>query len=175
MSSKPFLSIAPIGKGNYKPKLNETITEENLKNGVWEINTSKLLNEVRNEITEQEKETGYIESDFFPIKKQQNLTWANRTPNSKMASPVQTPFRSVAIENGHLSAAVEELKSGKVTDFNIQESNNTKKYIQNQPKNRPTNQPKNQNTSQKSRKNRKTRKSSRRRRMSNKSQRKSRK
>ena len=143
MSSKPVLSIAPIGKGNYKPKLNETITDENLKNGVWEINTSKLLNEVRNEITEQEKETGYIESDFFPIKKQQNLTWANRTPNSKMASPVQLS------------------------------SSNTKNYtLLIQSKNKSKNQSKNQSTNTKpnSRKNRKTRKSSRRMRR-NKSQR----
>jgi len=86
--SNPFsLKIAPIGKGNYASKMNETVSEEDLAEGIWEINTNKLLEEVRDEVSKQKKETGYIEAEFTPIKKQQSTEWANRTPESKVVSP----------------------------------------------------------------------------------------
>jgi len=86
--SQPFsLKISPIGKGSYSSKLNETVSEDDLAEGLWEINTNKLLEEVREEVLKQKKETGYIESEFTPIKKQQSTEWANRTPDSKVVSP----------------------------------------------------------------------------------------
>jgi hypothetical protein len=78
------LRIKPIGEGNYS-KLNTTINNNNVKN-VWSVNLNQLLKETMNNVKKQKESTGFIETEFLPLKNQRSINWAKknyiRTPNA---------------------------------------------------------------------------------------------